>query len=272
VKICNRPSRPQKYRDLANQLQTVLEGSQCQAPPNWVALAVKPVSQVQQVLEMSPDRFELSQALTLLNAAALSDPRVLFTTALRACRLLLSPPTRPHQQLQEFLTSGSQAIDKSLLPPLERYLQWHRQRARPDQEDSLGLIRHLDRPPAIVDKLTRAEISPQEASLPDLCAAAAVLYHQASCRRRFELIERANHYLLYAEQKLVLQPLYDRYSQLGPLFEMATPFLQLPPGWTLHARLPEATGLNWSHFRDRWLAIQDYARNCQQDPSFWLTL
>lgn len=266
--------RPERYRRLADQLQTVLEGCERRCPPNWVALALKPVEQVQQVLTLLQQGMNLAQAFSLLCGPALADPQVLCRTALRVCQALFAPAP-PCIELEKFLVEASQAIDHNLVARLESYLTWHLKRPRPELEDSPGLIRHLGGEPASLAGLIDGKARLEHATLNNLCVAAAVLYHQASCRQsaRQALIERANHYLLYAEQKILLQPFYDRSPQLHPLFEMLTPFIQLPPDWSLYSRCRDVSDLNWCRWNDRWPAVQDYVRMCQQEPEkFWHTL
>lgn len=261
--------REQRYRDLGLRLQGVLEGSSCKAPPNWAALALRPTRQVRQLLQFMEGNW--GQLWPTLAGPALADPAVVLSCAVRAAQLLHKGPARIFGQFRDFLLEGSRAIEASLAPRLMRFLEW--QQARPaGREDSASLLQWLGRGPQ--EAVHLLDPSAEFENLDDCCAASLLLYHQACCRpdQRIELIERANRLLLYAEQKLVLQPIYQRYPDLEPFFQLLTPFVQLKPEWSLYGYAgPEAVQeKNWSHWEDRWPAVLDYARTSAQQPlRFW---
>lgn len=273
----------EQYLELSQKLQSVLEGTQRAAPPNWFALAVAPAARVAQAVESLEGRGCHSSLLAeTLPLHALLDPRVLVSSALRLCRLLVDLPGKL-AELKSFLLEGSLAIHSEIVPTMEKFLDWHgsRGKARLDPD---SLILHLGHSPERIQSLlknrqwTRAE--PRE-----MAAAAATLYHQASFAlpsERNRLIGEANLCLLYLEQKRVLDPLYSQYPGLKRIFELATPFLRLGRWWSFdeYAKsLEDRDGdiftapiceRNWASFADRWPAILDYARLAAKNPQqFW---
>lgn len=258
--------REQRYCELGGRLQAVLEGPTGQAPPNWAALALKPTRQVRQLLELMGG--DISRLWPALAGPALADPKVLLTSSLRVAHLLRQCPSRLASQLRDFLMQGSRAIEASLTPSLVRFLDWQQAHTQ-GGEDCSALLRYLGRAPQDAARLLGCS-GPFD-NLKDCCDSAVLLYHQACCRpeQRAELINRANQRLLYAEQKLVLQPIYQRYPALEPVFELLTPFVQLQPEWSLYdyAGSGRVLDLNWSHWEDRWPAVQDYARVSADESS-----